>query len=108
MRKRLSEAEHAVLHTVEQIGGGYGLQIVALAEQLAFGSSSRKPRATIKRSGIYVLLGRMERKGFVESRYVDPEPGERGPRRRVYRVTDLGSRQLRASEAHDAVLQATG
>ena len=102
--RKLTGAEHSVLHTLDRIGSGYGLQIVELAQQLALSARSRQ--SEIKRTGVYVLLSRMQHKDFVRSEYVDPEPGERGPKRRVYYPTALGKRMLRAWEAHEAVINA--
>ncbi len=107
--KRLTFAEHAVLSTLERIGNGYGLQVVALADQLAYGIGSRRAGSTeIKPKSVYVLLHRMQDKGLVRSERVSPEPGERGPRRRVYWPTDLGTRTLRACEAFEAAMAEAG
>ncbi len=44
----------------------------------------------IKRGSVYVLLTRMERKGFVESRQEERPPGAIGLPRRMYRATPYG------------------
>jgi DNA-binding PadR family transcriptional regulator len=45
---------------------------------------------TIKRGSVYVLLSRMEAKGFVESRQEERQPGAIGLPRRLYRATPYG------------------
>ena len=60
----------------------YGLQMVDASD------------GVLKRGTVYVTLSRMERKGYVESRR--DEAVSQGPRRRVYRITTLGGRALRA------------
>ncbi|MGE0444785.1 MAG: PadR family transcriptional regulator [Vicinamibacterales bacterium] len=44
----------------------------------------------LKRGSVYVLLGRMETKGFVESRQEERAPGAIGLPRRMYRATAYG------------------
>ncbi|MFI9645311.1 PadR family transcriptional regulator [Streptomyces sp. NPDC052040] len=58
----------------------------ALVQQLAahdFG--------TIRGGALYPVLGRMEAEGLVEAHW---EPGEGGPGRKVYRLTDAGRARL--------------
>lgn len=50
----------------------------------------------LKRGSVYVTLQRMEQKGFVESEQEPPRPGAIGLPRRIYRVTPLGKRALKA------------
>ncbi len=65
-------------------GPDFGLSLVA------------KSRGALKRGTVYVTLGRMERKGFITSEQ-EPQPsGTIGLPRRIYRVTPLGKRALRA------------
>lgn len=45
---------------------------------------------SIKRGSVYVLLSRMEVKGFVESRQEERQPGAIGLPRRLYRATPYG------------------
>jgi DNA-binding PadR family transcriptional regulator len=45
---------------------------------------------TVKRGSVYVLLARMEAKGFVESRQEERQPGTSGLPRRLYRATPYG------------------
>jgi DNA-binding PadR family transcriptional regulator len=62
----------------------YGLQLVTAS------------RRRLKRGTVYVTLGRMEEKGYIESRF-EPAPAEAGGLpRRVYQATPLGRRVLKA------------
>jgi len=79
--------EHAVMLLLNVLGDMYGLDLV------------EKSRGALARSSIYVLLSRLERKGFVTSYYVDTPAGEQGPRRRLYRLTDDGRNELRCWDA---------
>jgi DNA-binding PadR family transcriptional regulator len=66
----------------------------------------------LKRGSVYVLLTRMERKRFVESRQEERPPGAIGLPRRLYRATPYGMKvrdayrllrealALRPAEAH--------
>jgi DNA-binding PadR family transcriptional regulator len=76
------------------IGGGemYGLELV------------RKSEGRLKRGTVYVMLGRMEDKGLVESRVEDSTPDQVGIPRRLYRPTGLGVRAQRKFVAVQAVL----
>lgn len=62
----------------------YGLQLV----QASGGA--------LKRGTVYVTLGRMQEKGFVESRPEARQAGVSGLPRRLYRPTGLGLRVLDA------------
>lgn len=46
-------------------------------------------------SGIYIPLGRLEKKGFVESYFGEPTPQRGGKRKRFYRITREGFRALK-------------
>jgi DNA-binding PadR family transcriptional regulator len=61
----------------------YGLQLVSAA------------KGKLKRGSVYVLLGRMEEKGYVIS-HTEAEPQHAGLPRRLYRATGLGLRVLDA------------
>lgn len=50
----------------------------------------------LKRGTVYVTLGLLEQKGYVESEQEAPSPGAIGLPRRIYRPTGLGERALRA------------
>ena len=73
----ISSSESLVLDLLES-SERYGLELV----------DSSKGR--LKRGSIYVTLGRMEAKGFVESRQEDRTAGAIGLPRRLYRPTPYG------------------
>ena len=58
---------------------------------------------TLKRGSVYVTLGRMESKGFVESRQEERAAGAIGLPRRVYRATPYG---LKVREAYRLLREA--
>jgi len=62
----------------------FGLQLVEASD------------GRLKRGTVYVTLGLLEQKGYVESEQETPAPGAIGLPRRVYRPTGLGERALRA------------
>src|SRR4029453_12576237 len=79
----LPQTERLVLELL--LGGpDFGLNLVA------------KSDGTLKRGTVYVTLGRMERKGFITSEQEPQATGAIGLPRRIYRVTPLGKRALRA------------
>jgi PadR family transcriptional regulator, regulatory protein PadR len=45
---------------------------------------------TLKRGSVYVILARMEEKGFVDSRQEERQEGTTGLPRRLYRATPYG------------------
>jgi len=65
-------------------GPDFGLSLVAKSE------------GTLKRGTVYVTLARMEKKGFITSEQQPQAPGGIGLPRRIYHVTTLGERALRA------------
>lgn len=64
----------------------FGLQLV------------EQSRGALKRGTVYVTLGRMQDKGYVESRTEAQPPGAIGLPRRLYRPTAYGLRVLKAWE----------
>lgn len=71
----------------------YGLELVDASD------------STLKRGSVYVILARMEEKGFVDSRQEERDAGASGTPRRLYRATPYGRKvhgafsQLRAALA---------
>ena len=65
---------------LEVLGGRerYGLELVDASN------------GALKRGSVYVILARMEEKGFIESRQEERAPGASGLPRRLYRATDYG------------------
>ena len=47
-------------------------------------------RGTLKRGSVYVILARMEEKGFVDSKQEERSAGTSGLPRRLYRATPYG------------------
>ena len=80
----LPATERLILELLLSNGTMFGLQLV---EQ----SGGR-----LKRGSVYVTLGRMEEKGFIESEQEPRQPGAIGLPRRLYRPTALGERAVRA------------
>jgi PadR family transcriptional regulator len=80
---RLSATERLILDLLRE-NELFGLQLVDRSE------------GTLKRGTVYVTLGRMQDKGYVESRTEPLPPGAIGLPRRWYRPTEYGVR------VHDA------
>jgi DNA-binding PadR family transcriptional regulator len=80
----LSAKESLILELLSSTGPMFGLQLVA------------DSGGALKRGTVYVTLGRMEEKGYVESEQEAPRPGAIGLPRRIYRPTALGERVLKA------------
>jgi len=80
----LPRKEQLILELLAASGPMYGLLLVERSD------------GALKRGTVYVTLGRMEAKGLVESAQEPPGPGSIGLPRRVYRLTALGERTLRA------------
>src|SRR5687768_16941460 len=80
---RLSTTERLIL---ELLSGEemFGLQLV------------EQSRGALKRGTVYVTLGRMQDKGYVESWAEEQAPGAIGLPRRLYRPTAYGHRVLAA------------
>lgn len=79
----VSATESLVLELLRE-GERYGLELVEAS------------RGRLKRGTVYVTLGRMERKGFVESRQEAQPPGAIGLPRRLYTATAYGLKVLDA------------
>jgi PadR family transcriptional regulator PadR len=81
---RLSPKEAVILELLVQNSEMYGLELVAAS------------RRRLKRGTVYVTLGRMEEKGYIQSR-VEPAPSSTGGLpRRMYAATAFGRRVLSA------------
>jgi DNA-binding PadR family transcriptional regulator len=85
-----TKAEMLVLHLLQQeTGGMYGLEIV---------EASKSAKTEISRGSVYVLLGRLEIKGFVKSSVPKTPMNHPGLPRRTYKLTADGMRVLSAAE----------
>jgi DNA-binding PadR family transcriptional regulator len=81
---RISRTERIILDLLVRDEELYGLQIV------------ERSNGAVKRGTVYVTLGRMQEKGYVESRTESPVPGAIGLPRRLYRPTAYGAAVLKA------------
>jgi DNA-binding PadR family transcriptional regulator len=84
IRPTLPAKERLILDLLVAAGPMYGLQLV------------EQSHGALKRGTVYVTLGRLEAKGFVESEQETLPAGAIGLPRRIYRPTALGERMLRA------------
>jgi PadR family transcriptional regulator len=81
---RLSARERLILDLLVAEGELFGLQMVQLS------------RGRLKRGTVYVTLGRMQEKGYLESRQEPLSAGAIGLPRRLYRPTGYALRVLDA------------
>jgi PadR family transcriptional regulator PadR len=81
---RLSGTERTILELLVAGQEQFGLQMV------------EQSHGALKRGTVYVTLGRMMEKGYVESRTEPLPPGGIGLPRRLYRATAHGRRVLDA------------
>jgi DNA-binding PadR family transcriptional regulator len=87
-RTPLGELEHMILAAVIRLGeAAYGASILQEIE--------RRAGRRVPGGSLYVTLDRLERKGLIESRVGDPEPGRGGRPKRFIRVTAQGVRAVR-------------
>ncbi len=79
-RERIPSISHTESMILDLLVGRerFGLELVEVS------------KGRLKRGSIYVTLGRMELKGFVESRQEERAPGAIGLPRRLYRATSYG------------------
>lgn len=81
---RLSATERLILELLAEHGELFGLQMVGHAA------------GDLKRGTVYVTLGRMQEKGYLESRQEALPAGAIGLPRRLYRPSGYGLRVLAA------------
>jgi DNA-binding PadR family transcriptional regulator len=79
----LSRTERVIMDLLAD-GDAFGLELV------------ERSHGALKRGTVYVTLGRMQEKGYVESRTEPLAPGAIGLPRRIYRPTAYGLRVMRA------------
>jgi DNA-binding PadR family transcriptional regulator len=79
----LPAKERLILQLLVSSGAMFGLQLVEASN------------GQLKRGTVYVTLGRMEQKGFIESEQEPQSSGAIGLPRRIYRPTALGKRVLK-------------
>jgi PadR family transcriptional regulator PadR len=90
-RQLLGEVEQLVLLAILRIGEG--AYAVSIREEL-----KQHGGVSLSRGTVYVTLDRLERKGYVSSRFADPTPEPGGKARRCFRVTQNGISELRAAQ----------
>ena len=81
---RLSATERLILELLDKHGELFGLQLIDRAG------------GRLKRGTVYVTLGRMQEKGYLESRQEPLPPGAIGLPRRLYRPSGFALRVLNA------------
>ena len=88
---RFSTAERRIVELLVEHQELFGLQMVELSGGL------------LKRGTVYVTLGRMHEKGYLESRQEPLPEGAIGLPRRLYRPTGLAMRVLAAWKAAEQI-----
>jgi DNA-binding PadR family transcriptional regulator len=79
--------EGMVLAALER-GEAHGFEVLRRLEELGCGA------LVLKEGTLYPVLYRLEEAGLVRGDWEDDSQGRRGPRRRIYRLTDRGRRDL--------------
>jgi PadR family transcriptional regulator PadR len=90
---RLSRTERLILELLQRHGDMFGLQLI------------QRSHGSLKRGTVYVTLGRMQEKGYLESRQEDLPPGAIGLPRRLYRPTGQALRILHAWQVAEQLLR---
>jgi DNA-binding PadR family transcriptional regulator len=91
----LSRVERLVLELIVAEGEAFGLQLVD------------RSGGRLKRGTVYVTLGRMQEKGYLDSRQEALPEGAIGLPRRLYRPTAHALRLLEACRAAERVMAGT-
>ena len=79
--------EAMVLAALER-GAAHGFEVLRRLEDLGCGA------LVLKEGTLYPVLYRLEEAGLVRGEWEDDSTGRRGPRRRNYRLTEKGKRDL--------------
>ena len=91
MRRHLGELEQVLLLALVHLGeDAYGASIARLV-------ADRTGRV-LSPGAIYTALDRLERRGFVSSRWGDPTPERGGKRKRHYRLRAAGAAAIRDAQ----------
>jgi PadR family transcriptional regulator, regulatory protein PadR len=91
MRTNLSQLELFLLSALVS-KERYGLEIIEVIED----ATGRK--GILSLGSLYATLHRMEKKGFITSRWGETVAPRQGARRRYYRLTALGEEALRETQ----------
>jgi DNA-binding PadR family transcriptional regulator len=87
-QKFISRSEEYLLLAVWRLKeNAYG---VAIREQL-----SKATGKTWAYGALFVMLSRLEKKGFLSSSFTDPSPQRGGKSKRIFQLTPLGQKTLR-------------
>jgi PadR family transcriptional regulator, regulatory protein PadR len=89
---RLAPTERVILELLQREGEMFGLQLV------------QQSGGRLKRGTVYVTLGRMQEKGYLDSRQEELETGAIGLPRRLYRPTGYAMRVLAAWRVAERML----
>lgn len=87
----LSATERRIIELLAEHDELFGLRMVELSN------------GRLKRGTVYVTLGRMQEKGYLESRQEPLPPGAIGLPRRLYRPTGVALRILAAWQAAEQI-----
>jgi len=79
--------EAMVLASLER-SEAHGFEVLRRLEDLGCGS------LTLKEGTLYPVLYRLEEAGLIRGEWEGDSEGRRGPRRRIYRLTEKGRREL--------------
>ena len=79
--------EGMVLAALER-DAAHGFEVLRRLEELGCGA------LTLKEGTLYPVLYRLEEAGLIRGEWEDDAAGRRGPRRRIYRLTEKGKRDL--------------
>lgn len=94
--RALGEFEHLALLAILRLGDeAYGVPIV---EEI-----QRRTGREVSRTGVYVALTRLEKRGLVSSRLAEPTPERGGKAKRFFRVEPEAIDRIKASK--DALVQ---
>jgi len=83
------------------------LELLATRAQM-YGLEMVRENSSLKRGTIYVLLGRLEDKGFVRSWQEERESDRSGMPRRLYAITGLGQQAYKTVSEYRADAPALG
>jgi DNA-binding PadR family transcriptional regulator len=86
----LGEVEQLVLLAAVRLGDG--AYPVAVRNEI-----EARTGIVLSRPTVYITLDRLERKGYVESRFGEPTPERGGKAKRLFKVEPAGIRALKAS-----------
>jgi DNA-binding PadR family transcriptional regulator len=89
-QRLLGEVEQMVLLAVARLGEA--AYAVSIREEIR-----RRTRLTLSRGTIYITLDRLEKKGYLRSRFADPTPERGGKAKRYFKLRPTALRALRSS-----------